>query len=191
MTDIGHPVAPGPGVALEVSIASLCDRVDRLAPGCRTGICIASPERTALERAIFPNLPPSFQSCIKDIPIGPPYFGSCTAAMDGDVIITCHDMASEARFDERFVATCVQHGIFSLQSRPVHGRDGKPIGTFVMTFAEPRVATDFNVAVMDFAAEAVSALLKRELDTAQQKELDTGQQTTTISTIARTEPLSH
>jgi hypothetical protein len=168
MTDIGHPVAPGPGVALEVSIASLCDRVERLAPGCRTGVCIANPERTALERAFFPNLPPSFQSRIKDIPMAPPYFGSCTAAMDGDVIITCHDMASEARFDERFVATCVQHGVLSLQSRPVYGRDGKPIGTFVMTFTEPRVATDFNVAVMDFAAEAVSALLQRDLDTTQQ-----------------------
>jgi hypothetical protein len=168
VTDIRSSFAPSPGVVLQDAIASLCDRVDRLARGCRTGICIANPERTELERAIFPNLPTSFQSSIKDIPIGPPYFGSCTAAMDGDVIITCHDMASEARFDERFVATCVQHGIFSLQSRPVHGRDGKPIGTFVMTFAEPRVATDFNVAVMNFAAEAVSALLQRELDTAQQ-----------------------
>ena len=168
MTEIGYLFAPDPGVAIEASIASLCDRVDRLASGCRTGICIANSERTALERAIFPNLPPSFQSCIKDIPMGPPYFGSCTAAMDGDVIITCHDMASEARFDERFVATCVQHGILSLQSRPVHGRDGKPIGTFVMTFPEPREANDFNVAVMDFAAEAVSALLQRELDSAQQ-----------------------
>jgi hypothetical protein len=112
--------------------------------------------------------------------MGPPYFGSCTAAIDGDVIITCHDMASEARFDERFVAACVQHGILSLQSRPVHGRDGKPIGTFVLTFPEPRVANDFNVAVMDFAAEAASALLQRELDATQQTH-------TIASTIARIE----
>jgi hypothetical protein len=155
---------PDPDASLEQSIASLCNRVEALAPGCKTGVCIANAARAELRRAIFPNVPDSFQACIKKIPIEPPCFGSCTAAMHGNTIITCHDMSKESRFDERFVQTCVRHGIHALQSRPVYGRDQKPIGTFVMSFGEPREVNGFDAALMAFAADAVGALLQDELE---------------------------
>lgn len=142
-------------------VLSLCSHVEALAPGARTGICMANEDGSRLLQAFFPNLPPTFQEAIRDIPQLPPYFGSCNAAMHGREVITTQDMNQESRFDERFVAHCLQHSIVALQSRPVFNNDGKPLGTFVMGFSTPRAVTDFDVALMEFAADAASELLRR------------------------------
>jgi hypothetical protein len=78
--------------------------------------------------------------------------------------ITCHDMTKESRFDARFVELCLQHGVHSLQSRLVFGRDQRPIGTFVMACNEARSETDFDSALMKFAADATGAILQKNLD---------------------------
>ncbi len=153
-----------PNESVETSIARVCARVEALAPASRAGVSIASADRSKLECSVFPNLPRTFQETINDLPMGAPYIGCCTAAMDGNQIITVHDVTKDGRFSDVFVRTCVDHGIKSLQSRPVYGREGKPIGTFVMGYGEPRPERDFDVALMDFAADAVGTLLQKRLD---------------------------
>jgi hypothetical protein len=101
--------------------------------------------------------------------MGPPYIGCCTAAMDGNQIITIHEMKRESRFSDFFIATCLSHGIKSLRSRPVYGRRHEPIGTFVMGFSEPSEDQAFDAPYMEFAADAVGALLQRELDRKQER----------------------
>lgn len=164
MTETFFPIESS--MTLEAAIASICNRVEALIPGCRAGVCIASPDRSKLERSIFPNLPQPFQATIKDIPMGPPYIGCCTAAMDGNTVITAHDLSLESRFSEFFILTCLDHGIRSLQSRPVHGRERMPIGTFVMGYGEPSNEQRFDAPCLEFAADAVGALLQRALDKA-------------------------
>lgn len=160
------PVETG-GAPLEAAIASICNRTEVLVPGCRTGVCIASPDRSRLERSIFPNLPGTFQATIRDLPMGPPYIGCCTAAMDGDTVITVHDISLESRFSEIFIRTCIEHGIRALQSRPVYGTGQTPIGTFVVGYGDVSDDQRFDVPIMAFAADAVGALLQRELDRAE------------------------
>ncbi len=152
------------GRPLEAAIASICNRIETLAPGSRTGVCIANCDRSKLERSLFPGLPQRFQATIRDLPMGPPYIGCCTAAMHGNVVITAHDLALESRFSEAFIGACLAHGLKSLQSRPVYGRERNPIGTFVMGYGEPSAAHRFDAPFMEFAADAVGALLQRELD---------------------------
>ncbi len=154
----------GTEMAIESAIASICNRVEVMTSRSKAGVCIASRDRTRLVRSVFPNLPDTFQSSIRDLPMGPPYIGSCTAAMDGNAVITAHDLSTDARFSEFFVDLCLQHGVRSLQSRPVYGRERKPIGTFVLGYAERREQADFDGALMEFAADAVGTLLQQELD---------------------------
>lgn len=166
MNDIAGTRSPYPlipldrDVGLKAAITSLCAHVEALAPGSRTGVCIASADHKSLERAVFPALA-TFQDAIRDIPMGPPYFGSCTAAMDGRAVVTTHDMQKESRFDERFVAHCLSHGIRSLQSRPVFDAENKPMGTFVMGYGTPHAESEFDGALMEFAADVVKHLLQR------------------------------
>jgi GAF domain-containing protein len=155
---------PDPNATIDESIASICNQAEALAPETKTGVCIASADRSVLRRALFPNVPVSFQSCIKEIPMDPPYFGACNAVIRDGVVVTCDDLTKESRFHPNFVSLCVQHGIASLQSRPVFGRDEKPIGTFVMACSQPRAENSFDAALMRFAADAVGSVLQRELD---------------------------
>lgn len=144
----------------EEGVLNLCRHVENLAKGCRTGLCIASEDGTKLERAYFPNLPPTFQDAIRDITMYPPYFGTCTAAMHGNEVVTSPDLNNEKRWDDRFVAHCLRHSIIALQSRPVFDESGKPFGTFVMGFSEPREVNEFDRALMDFAADAATELFR-------------------------------
>ena len=81
-------------------------------------------------------------------------------------IITCPDLEKETRFDPRWQRLCLDHGLRSLQSRPVYLRDGKPFATFVLAYREPRPETDWNVALMTFAADAAGFVLQDNLDRA-------------------------
>jgi hypothetical protein len=151
---------------MDEALTALCERVERLAPQSIAGLTICNPARTHLERAIFPKLPASFSGAITTIPLAPANFGSCVYAVARGEIITCPDLATEMRFDPRWRRLCLDHGLRSLQSRPVYLRDGKPFATFVLAYREPHPESDWNVALMTFAADAAGLVLQDDLDRA-------------------------
>jgi hypothetical protein len=149
--------------SIDDTLISLCDRVEALAPGSIAGLTICNPSRTQIERAIFPRLP-DYAAAITAIPLSPVDFGSCVRAVARGEIITCPDIAEERRFDPRWQRLNLDNGIRSLQSRPVYLRDGKPFGTFVLAYRQPRTETDWDVALMRFAADAAGLIIQSDLD---------------------------
>ena len=79
-------------------------------------------------------------------------------------IITCPDIAEEKRFDPQWQRLCLDHGIRSLQSRPVYLRGGMPYATFVLAYRQPREETAWDVALMTFAADAAGLIIQSALD---------------------------
>jgi GAF domain-containing protein len=153
------------GGSLDSTLVALCERVESLAPGSIAGLTICNPSRTHIERAIFPKLL-AFAAAIRSIPVVPPSFGSCVRAVVSGEIITCPDIEHETRFDPRWRQHCLDHGIRSLQSRPVLLRDGKPFATFVLAYREPRPESDWSIALMAFAADAAGIAIQAEVDRA-------------------------
>ena len=148
---------------LDDALISLCDRVEALAASSIAGLTICNLSRTHIERAIFPRLP-EYAAAIKAIPLSPVNFGSCVRAVARGEIITCPDIAKERRFDPQWQRLSLENGIRSLQSRPVYLRDGKPYGTFVLAYREPREETGWDVALMKFAADASGLIIQSDLD---------------------------
>ena len=164
MTDLAaNGSASGRHAPADDGLIKLCARVEALAPDSIAGLTICNPARTHIDRALFPQLP-QFAAAIKSIPLSPSDFGSCVRAVARGEIITCSDIREEKRFDPQWQRLCLDHGIRSLQSRPVYLRDGKAYATFVLAYREPRVETDWNVALMNFAADAASLIIQPELD---------------------------
>ena len=149
--------------SLDDALISLCDHVEALAPGSIAGLTICNPSRTQLERAIFPRVP-RFAAAITAIPLTPSDFGSCVRAVALGEIITCPDIAEENRFDPQWQRLCLNHGIRSLQSRPVYLSERRAYGTFVLAYRQPRKETDWDVALMKFAADAASLIIQSDLD---------------------------
>jgi GAF domain-containing protein len=79
-------------------------------------------------------------------------------------VITCPDIAEEKRFEPQWQRLGLDHSIRSLQSRPFYLREGKPYGTFVLAFRQPRKETDWDVALMKFAADAAGLIIQSDLD---------------------------
>jgi len=145
---------------LDVVLTSLCERVEVLAPGSAAALTLCNADRTCIERALFPTLPPTYAAAITNVPlpIDAPYFGSCVQSVSRGEIITSTDIANDDRFDPQWKKLCLDHGLRSLQSRPVYVQ-GKPFGTFVLAYREPRRESDWDVALMTFAADAAGEAL--------------------------------
>lgn len=142
------------------ALGDICSKVEALAPGSVAGLTISNPAYTHIERALFPTLPYSFASAITHVPLEPADFGSCVKAIATGRAITCPDIQNDTFFDPRWREVCLKHGLKSIQSRPVYV-DGKPRGTFVLAFREPKPESEWNVALMTFAADVASAALSK------------------------------
>lgn len=139
-------------------LEALCRKVEALAPGSIAGMTISNIEHTHIERAVFPGLDYSFSAAITHVPLEPSGFGSCVKAIARGEAITCLDIENDTLFDPRWRKVCLEHGLRSIQSRPFYV-NGKPRGTFVLAFREPRHESEWNVALMTFAADATGEAL--------------------------------
>jgi GAF domain-containing protein len=140
------------------AMRTLCSKVEGLAPGSYAGMTVSNSGHTHIERALFPTLPYSFAAAITHVPLEPADFGSCVKAIARGQPITCPDIENDKLFDPRWREVCLAHGLKAIQSRPVYV-NGKPRGTFVLAFREPRAEQEWDVALMSFAADAASQVL--------------------------------
>ena len=140
------------------ALATLCSKVEGLSPGSVAGVTISSAAYTHIEQAVFPTLPYSFSAAITHVPLEPSNFGSCVKAISMGTPITCPDIQNDRLFDPRWRQVCLDHGLRAIQSRPIYV-DGKPRGTFVLAFREPKSELEWDVALMTFAADAASKAL--------------------------------
>jgi GAF domain-containing protein len=139
-------------------LSGLCARVEALAPGSVAGMTISNEGQTHIERALFPTLPFSFSAAITHVPLEPSNFGSCVKAISRGEPITCPDITRDTLFDPRWRQVCLDHGLQAIQSRPVYV-DGKPRGTFVLAYRQPKPESEWDAALMMFAADAASKAL--------------------------------
>ena len=144
-------------------LTNLCAKVEALAPGAIAGMTLSNLEHTHIERALFPTLPASFAAAITRVPLEPADFGSCVKAISRGETITCGDILNDGPFDPRWRKVCLDHGLKAIQSRPFYV-DGKPRGTFVLAYREPKPESQWNVALMTFAADAAGEALSAELN---------------------------
>ena len=142
------------------ALSQLCLKVEGLATGSIAGVTISDSSFSRIERALFPALPPTFSAAITNVPLEPAHFGSCVKAISVGKPITCPDIANDGFFDSRWRHVCLDHGLRAIQSRPVYA-DGRPRGTFVLAFREPKTESDWNVALMTFAADAAGEALSK------------------------------
>ena len=150
---------PDDGLGCAGTLVSLCQRVEALSPGAIAGLSLCDEAQTHIERAIFPSLPNSFASAITLVPLQPSDFGSCVKAIALGQVITCPDVECDTSFDPVWRKVCLEHGLRAVQSRPILVA-GKPRGTFVIAYRQPKPESDWDVALMQFAASAAGEAME-------------------------------
>ena len=140
-------------------IGSLCALAEQFQPGTTVGGSIIDRRSASFDRAVFPRLPASLVSTLRHSPISQPYIGTCTQAVCEGRIVTCPDVATETGFDVRWRGLYLGLGIHSVQSAPVFGFDGKPLGTFVMASKQPQAS--FDAEMTAFGVYGMRTILQK------------------------------
>ena len=73
---------------------------------------------------------------------------------------SCSDIATETRFDPSWRAACTEFGFRSVQSAPVFGFDGRPLGTFVTASGRSRHSFDHHMT--GFGVYALRTILQKQ-----------------------------
>ena len=112
------------------------------------------------QTAAYPRLPTWPFSKVHGAPITRPYVGTCSQAICEGRTISCSDIATETRFDPSWRAACTEFGLRSVQSAPVFGFDGRPLGTFVTASRRSRHSFDHHMT--GFGVYALRTILQKQ-----------------------------
>jgi hypothetical protein len=110
------------------------------------------------QTAVYPRLPTWPFSKVRGVPITRPYVGTCAQAICEGRTIICSNIATETGFDPRWRAACTEFGLRSVQSAPVFGFDGRPLGTCVT--ASPQSHHSFDHDMTGFGVYALRTILQ-------------------------------
>jgi GAF domain-containing protein len=155
----------------EDALVEACALAERLEPNAIVGYTtIDSRGHVAtFQTAVYPRLPTwPFQQAprrsdraalCRDLRTSQrPYAGTCVQAICEGRTITCSDVATETGFDPNWRAACAEFGLRSVQSAPVFGFDGRPLGTFVTASRQSRHSFDRDMT--GFGVYAVRTILQ-------------------------------
>ena len=129
-------------VPLDEALYSLSALAEQFQPGALVGGTIIDSRSATFDRVVYPSLLASPFSALRHVPISSAIFGTCAKAVREGKTIICNDTATEACFDVNWRSLYLGLGIHSVQSAPIFSFNGKPLGTFVVTFRQPRAPFD-------------------------------------------------
>ena len=117
------------GASLRETLDELVRGVERLSPAGMLGsILVLDADGRHLRHGSAPSLPPAYSAAIDGVEIGPEV-GSCGTAAFQDRTVVVYDIAND-RLWANFRDLALQHGLRACWSTPIHGSDGKVLGTF-------------------------------------------------------------
>ena len=145
------------------ALVAACALAERFDPSVTVGYTTIGSRShvVAFQTAVYPHLPTWPFSKLHDVPITLPYVGTCAQAICEGRTITCSNIATETGFDPSWRAACGEFGLCSVQSAPVFGFDGRPLGTFVT--ASRLSGHCFDHDMTGFGVYAFRTILQKQL----------------------------
>jgi len=153
------------GHTLDQCLSAVCTAVSRLDPGTRACFLLADADRCSFPRSITPDFAPTFGAGLKDAPINDLCVGTCGEAVYRGQSIMCADIQADTRWSEYWRDLCISHGILACYSTPVFGKDGLPLGSLMLCFAEARQPSTWEYQLASFGTQIASIALERDRET--------------------------
>lgn len=72
------------------------------------------------------------------------------------------DIATDARWHPSWRELCLSHGLHACQSTPIVASDGTPLGSFLLSFGEPKTAAAWDPRLIGIGVHPASLILERE-----------------------------
>jgi PAS domain S-box-containing protein len=149
------------GASLSEVLNDLCAAIDANAPRATSMVCLMDPDGKQLLPCAGPRIPDAFTAAITPWPIGPNR-GSCGTAAFTKQRVIIPDISNDPRWPDDARDLALSHGFCAGWSEPLISKDGEVLGTFCMSYAEPRIPNSRDLEVIEAAGHI--ALIAIELD---------------------------
>jgi PAS domain S-box-containing protein len=149
------------GASLSEVLNDLCTAIDAHAPPTISMVCLMDPDGKQLLPGAGPHLPPAFTAAITPWPIGANR-GSCGTAAFTKQRVIIPDISNDPRWPDEARALALSHGFCAAWSEPLISKDGEVLGTFCLSYAEPRIPNSRDLEFIQAAAHI--ALIAIELE---------------------------
>jgi PAS domain S-box-containing protein len=149
------------GASLTEVLNDLCASIDAHAPPTTSMVCLMDPDGKQLLPGAGPHLPAAFTAAITPWPIGPNR-GSCGTAAFTKQRVIIPDISNDPRWPDEARDLALNHGFCAAWSEPLISKDGEVLGTFCLSYAEPRIPNSQDLELIQAAAHI--ALIAIELE---------------------------
>lgn len=147
------------GEALAAVMASLCQRVEAIAPGVTCSV-VAVDDDGNLQPLAAPSLPAFYGEAIRGVRVGP-NVGSCGTAIHRKRPVEVRNIATDPLW-EGYRELVIPLGLHACWSSPIMARDGRVIGSFAFYYDEPRGATAFERRIVATCANLCAIAIEHE-----------------------------
>jgi PAS domain S-box-containing protein len=180
------------GVGLSEVLNDLCGAIDSHAPGATSFVCVMDTNGKQLQPSAGPRVPAAFTKAITPFPIGPNR-GSCGTAAFTKQRVFIADISSDPKWPDEIRNVALEHGVCAAWSEPLISKDGDVLGTFCVSYGEPRTPNDRDLELIEAAGNFARIAIERErsqqaltsaLDEIRESEATLRQTIDTIPTLA-------
>jgi len=149
------------GASLSEVLNDLCAAIDAHAPAATSMVCLMDLNGKQLLPRAGPNVPAAFKTAITPWPIGPNR-GSCGTAAFTKQRVIIPDISNDPRWPDEARDLALTHGFCAAWSEPLISKEGEVLGTFCVSYAEPRTPNSRDLELINEAGHI--ALIAIELE---------------------------
>jgi len=149
------------GASLSEVLNDLCAAIDAHAPAAASMVCLMDLDGKQLLPGAGPHVPAAFTTAITPWPIGPNR-GSCGTAAFTKQRVIIPDISNDPRWPDEARDLALTHGFRAAWSEPLISKDGEVLGTFCVSYAEPRTPNSRDLELINEAGHI--ALIAIELE---------------------------
>src|SRR5580692_2019801 len=148
------------GARLADILERLCETIDAQASNSKSSVMLMDADGIHLRPAARPRLPKGWIEAITPLKIGP-CIGSCGSAASLKQRVIASDIATDPLWaDYRDLA--LSHGLRAAWSQPLLSKNQEILGTFCVSYAEPRTPNDTDLRLIEGAGHIAVIAIEGE-----------------------------
>lgn len=149
------------GAPLEQTLSELVRIVEQESPsGVLGSILVLDDDGRHLRHGGAPSLPEAYNAAIDGLEIGPDV-GSCGTAAYTNSTVSVYDIDTNPLW-ANFRDLAKQHGLRACWSTPIHGSDGRVVGTFANYYRVVRDPSPADRELTDMITRAAAKAIEHE-----------------------------
>ncbi len=149
------------GAGLSEVLNELCAAIDSHAPGATSFVCLMDSDGKHLGPSPALAYQPHLQRPSHLFPIGPDR-GSCGTAAFTKRRVIIPDISRDPKWPEEIRNIALEHGVCAAWSEPLISKDGKVLGTFCVSYGEPRNPDSRDIELIEAAGNIARIAIERE-----------------------------